>query len=96
MSKFKNYIVLVDCNKKPSMQRNTHGRYIVGAKNKKQAKELTQKRIGFGSVQVYRELEKIIVPYKSVMVEKTSQTGDTILTEAKHANNSKKKKLTRG
>lgn len=90
MSKFKNYIVLVDYNRKPSMQRNTHGRYIVGAKNEKQAKELTQKRIGFGSVQVYRELEKIIVPYKSVMLEKTSQTGDTILTEAKHATAPKK------
>lgn len=35
------------------------------------------------------------MPYKSVMLEKTSQTGDTILTEAKHAT-APKKKLTRG
>lgn len=47
------YICLVDAYRRPSRQRNTSGRYIVCAKNEKEAKNLLQKAIGFGSVQVY-------------------------------------------
>lgn len=50
------YICLVDSYRRPSRKRNTAGRYIVCAKNKKEAKELLQKAIGFGSVSVYYEV----------------------------------------
>lgn len=47
------YVCLVDNDRRPSRQRNTKGRYLVGAKSEKEAKELLQKAIKFGSVQVY-------------------------------------------
>ncbi len=47
------YVCLVDYYRRPSRQRNTEGRYLVGATSEKEAKEFLQKAIGFGSVQVY-------------------------------------------
>ena len=47
------YVCLVDNYRRPSRQRNTHGRYYVGAKTEKEAKKLLQESIGFGSVQIY-------------------------------------------
>lgn len=51
----RNYICLVDAYRRPSMRRNTAGRYRVGAKNPVQARRLLQKTIGFGSVTVLCE-----------------------------------------
>lgn len=51
----RNYICLVDTYRRPSRQRNTAGRYRVGAKNPKAARKLLQSAIGFGSVLVYYE-----------------------------------------
>lgn len=34
-------------------ERNTQGRYLVGAKSKKQARQILQKAIGFGSIDVH-------------------------------------------
>lgn len=53
MKEVKQAIVLVDYYRRPSRQRNTEGRYRVGAKTEKEAEELVQKAIGFGSVQFY-------------------------------------------
>lgn len=47
------YVCLVDNYRRPSRQRNTEGRYLVGAKSEDEAKELLQKAIKFGSIQVY-------------------------------------------
>ena len=47
------YVCLVDNYRRPSRQRNTCGRYYVGAKTEKEAKKLLQIAIGFGSIQVY-------------------------------------------
>ena len=53
MKEIKRAIVLVDTYRRPSRKRNTAGRYIVSAKSEKEAVELVQKAIGFGSVQFY-------------------------------------------
>ena len=51
----RNFICLVDHYRRPSRQRNTAGRYRVGAKNPEHARKLLQSAIGFGSVQVCYE-----------------------------------------
>jgi len=53
MKEIRQAIVLVDNHRSPSMQRNTAGRYRVGAKTEKEAEELVRKAIGFGSPQFY-------------------------------------------
>ena len=53
MKEIKQAIVLVDAYRRPSRRRNTAGRYRVGAKTEKEAEQLVQKVIGFGSVQFY-------------------------------------------
>ena len=53
MKEVKQAIVLVDVYRRPERRRNTTGRYIVSAKSEKEAVELVQKAIGFGSVQFY-------------------------------------------
>lgn len=53
----KQFVCVVDGWRRPSRQRNTHGRYRVGAKDEKSAKRMLQKAIGFGSVQVIFEDE---------------------------------------
>lgn len=45
------YVVLVDWHNR--YKHNTAGRYLVGANSEKEAKDMLQKAIGFGSVQVY-------------------------------------------
>lgn len=55
MKTVKNYICIVDGYRRASRQRNTAGRYRVGAKTKKEAKLFLQSVIGFGSIQVYYE-----------------------------------------
>lgn len=49
------FVCIVDGYRRPSRQRNTWGRYRVGARSKKEAKKTLQKLIGFGSVKVYYE-----------------------------------------
>ena len=53
MKEVRNAVVLVDNYRRPSKQRNTAGRYIVGAKSEKEAEKLVQELIKFGSVQFY-------------------------------------------
>lgn len=65
---FKNFIVIVDGYRRPSRKRNTAGMYRVGAKTKEEARELVQQAIGFGSVLVYREDPKLVVPYGKVRI----------------------------
>ena len=79
MKEIKQAIVLVDNYRRPSRQRNTKGRYRVGAKTEQEAEELVQKAIGFGSVQFYYWEDKDnrssfydsdqIVSYKEVVKE---------------------------
>ena len=79
MKEIRQAIVLVDNYRRPSRQRNTAGRYRVGAKTEKEAEELVQKVIGFGSVQFYYWEDKDnrssfydsdqIVSYKEVVKE---------------------------
>lgn len=73
---YKNYICIVDRYRPPSMRRNTTGRYRVGAKNSKQAKELLQNAIGFGHIQVYYEDKKLLAKYKEVWREIYDKNGD--------------------
>ena len=58
MKPIRKYICLVDNYRRPSRQRNTCGRYVVCAKTKQKAKEYLQRAIGFGSVQVYYEIDE--------------------------------------
>ena len=53
MKEIRQAIVLVDANRRSSRQRNTAGRYRVGAKTEKEAEELVRAAIGFGSVKFY-------------------------------------------
>ena len=53
MKPINTYVCLVDNCRRPSRQRNTFGRYYVGAKTEKEAKKLLQTAIGFGSIQIY-------------------------------------------
>lgn len=73
MKPVKNYIVLVDNHRRPQRQRNTAGRYRVGAKTPKEAEQLLRKKIGFGAIQVYYECDaddKNNVGYKEVVKER--------------------------
>lgn len=58
MKPINKYVCLVDNYRRSSRQRNTVGRYIVCAKTEKEAKEILQKMIGFGSIQVYYQITK--------------------------------------
>jgi len=73
MKEIKNYIVLVDSHKPARLKHNTSGRYRVGAKSEKEAKQLVQDKIKFGNVQVYYECTNDapnrIVGYKEVVQE---------------------------
>ena len=53
MKEVKQAIVLVDDHRRSSRQRNTAGRYRVGAKTEKEAVKLVQDAIGFGSVKFW-------------------------------------------
>ena len=72
MKPIKNFIVLVDNHRRPQRQRNTAGRYRVGAKSPKEAEKLLREKIGFGAIQVYYECDsddKNNVGYKEVVKE---------------------------
>lgn len=82
MKEIKQYVVLVDSHRKCGImcpakdmlyQRATKGRYRVAAKNEKEAQELVQKAVGFGSVHVYYEDKdpkpQFILPYRQVAKE---------------------------
>lgn len=88
MKQVKNYILLVDAHRRPSRQRNTAGRYRVGAKNPDEAVRLLREKIGFGAIQVYYECkseDKLNVSYKTVVQE--TFDGDKIIhIEPHHAN----------
>ena len=51
------YVCIVDGYRRPSRQRNTKGRYRVAARDKRTAKRILQKAIGFGSIQIIYEDE---------------------------------------
>ena len=51
----KNYILIVDGHRRAGRQRNTHGRYRVGARSPEEAVKLLRATIGFGSIRVYYE-----------------------------------------
>lgn len=51
----KNYILIVDGHRRAGRQRNTHGRYRVGARSPEEAVKLLRAVIGFGSIRVYYE-----------------------------------------
>lgn len=93
---YKNYIVLVDTYRRPSRRRNTAGRYRVGAKNPKEAKQLVQEAIGFGSVSVYYEAPDLLAGYKQVFVEQwtpgVKENLGFILVPAHHATAPQKRK----
>lgn len=44
------FVCVVDSWRRPSRQRNTKGRYLVGAKSERQACDFLRPLIGFGSV----------------------------------------------
>lgn len=72
MKPIKNYIVLVDNHRRPQRQRNTTGRYRVGAKTPKEAEKLLREKIGFSAIQVYYECrpeDKNNIGYKEVVKE---------------------------
>ena len=72
MKAIKNYILLVDYHRSPARQRNTAGRYRVGAKTPNEAVNLLREKIGFGAIQVYYECkpdDKLTIGYKEVKKE---------------------------
>ena len=87
MKDINTYIVLVDAHRSPDKKRNTSGRYRVGAKTAKEAEELLQKAIGFGSVQAYYKSSPTDLPqmkYKEIKKEKRID-GKVVFIEPRHA-----------
>ena len=86
MKTVSNYILLVDAYRRPSRQRNTSGRYRVGAKTEKEAVQLLREKIKFGSIQVYYrcsddEDTKNKVGYREI-VKETSEGRETEIKSA--------------
>lgn len=77
MKSVNNYILLVDNYRRPSRQRNTAGRYRVGAKTEKEAIQLLRDKIKFGSIHLYYKCNSEVeekkgipqVKYKEVVKE---------------------------
>jgi hypothetical protein len=87
MKNINTYIVLVDSHRNPDKKRNTSGRYRVGAKTPKEAEELLQKAIGFGSVQTYYECNSTDLPqmkYREIKKEKRID-GKVQFVDPRHA-----------
>ena len=87
MKSINTYIVLVDAHRSPDKKRNTSGRYRVGAKTAKEAEELLQKAIGFGSVQTYYKCSTTDFPqmkYKEIKKEERIN-GRIKFIEPRHA-----------
>ena len=94
MKPVKNYILLVDFHRRPSRQRNTAGRYRVGAKNPDEAVRFLREKIGFGAIQIYYECksdDKLNVSYKTV-VQETFDGNQIIHVKPHHVNAPQKKK----
>lgn len=89
MKLLEKYVCLVDNHRRPSRCRNTQGRYIVCAKSEKEAKELLQKKIGFGSVQVYYKIDKNSYSYENNLKlnykDIVKVESDYTFSEAKHS-----------
>lgn len=93
MKEVKQYVCLVDAHRRLSRCRNTRGRYRVGAKTEKEAKQILQDFIKFGSVQVYYEDKNpkpnLIVKYKEIKKEEfysyVDKPIEEYLTDAKSA-----------
>lgn len=79
MKPIKQAIVLVDAYRRPSRQRNTAGRYRVGAKTEKEAEELVRAAIGFGSAKFYywdrEDSTRPKVKYKEVVKESNTTSS---------------------
>ena len=88
-----NYILLVDYYRRPSLQRNTRGRYRVGAKTPEEAVKLLRNKIKFGSILVSYKCDAdndkkagAFVPYKTVVKEEpctdnaVDANGNTVQT----------------
>lgn len=97
MKPVKNFILLVDTYRRPSLKRNTAGRYRVGAKTPDEATKLLRAKIGFGSIFVYYECDPDAdtraglrqVAYKEVVQEyRVSENGKSVVKyrEPHHAN----------
>lgn len=77
MKPVKNFILVVDSHRRPSMMRNTAGRYRVGAKTPDEAVKLLRARIGFGSIRVLSARDPAVdaraglpqIAYKDVVQE---------------------------
>ncbi len=79
------YLCFVDNYRRPSRQRNTKGTYFVGAKSSKQAKELLQNAIGFGSILVKGTTTQAQMAYKQL--QKQEFNGATFVQKpVRHAN----------
>lgn len=91
MKQINNYICLVDYYRRPSLCRNTRGRYRVGAKTPEEAKRLLRDKIKFGSILIYYECNAerdkrngTFVPYKTVVKEENyfeesvNENGDIV------------------
>jgi len=89
MKKVRTAVVLVDAYRRPSRQRNTAGRYKVGAKTEKEAVKLVQKAIGFGSVQFHYWERIPTLKYKEVLKAsprlQRSSSGEWCYEQARHA-----------
>ncbi len=88
------YVCLVDNYRRPSRQRNTKGRYLVCAKTEREAKEILQDKIGFGSVQVYYQVteeyglpfeKKTNLSYKEAKKMKLDENREWTLVDIKHS-----------
>lgn len=69
MKKIQTFVAVVDGHRKPSMRRNTYGRYLIGAKSKDEAAAILKSQIGFGSVQIIGTTTETALAYKSAVKE---------------------------
>lgn len=94
MKPLNKYVCLVDNYRRPDRQRNTAGRYLVCAKTEREAKEILQNKIGFGSVQVYYKVtkeyglpveKKANLSYKEAKKMEPGKNGEWTLIDVKHS-----------
>lgn len=69
VKRWKNFIVLVDAASPPQFRHKSAGRYRVGARTEKEAKQLVQNAVKFGSVNVYYEDKNLSANYGDVFRE---------------------------
>lgn len=79
------YLCFVDNYRRPSRQRNTKGAYFVGAKSPKQAKELLQNAIGFGSILVKGTTTQAQMAYKQLQKREFNK-ATFVQKSVRHAN----------